>query len=63
MIVMTGDAPFLFWIFKGDMTMNAYPKFDEILTVWYFLNGLSILGVKFATLVPCWLHLYGRYDW
>ena len=25
--------------------MNAYARFDEILTVGYFLNGLSILDV------------------
>ena len=38
---MTGDAPFLLWIFKGDMAMKSHPRFDEALTVWYLLNGLS----------------------
>ena len=32
--------------------MKAYARFDEILTAGYFLNGLSILDVKFANLVP-----------
>ena len=43
--------------------MKAYARFDEILTMCYFLNGLSILDVKFANLVPLWHHLYGRDDW
>ena len=32
--------------------MKAYVSFDEILTVGYFLNGLSILDAKFTNLVP-----------
>ena len=38
--------------------MKAYPGFDEILAVGYFLNGLLILGEKFANLVPLWRHQY-----
>ena len=34
--------------------MKDYARFDEILTVVYFLNGLSILDMKFAKLVPLW---------
>ena len=37
---MTGEPPFLLWIFKSDLTMIAYAKFNGILTVGYFLNGL-----------------------
>ena len=55
--------PFLFYIFKGDLTMKADTRFDEILIVGYFLNGLSILDVKFANLAPPWRHLYGRDGW
>ena len=54
---MIGDLPFLFKISKGDLTMKAYGRFDEILTVGYFLNGLSILDLKFANL------LYERHNW
>ena len=43
--------------------MKAYARFDEILTVRYFFNGLSILDVEFATLVSLWGHLYGRDNW
>ena len=43
--------------------MKAYARFDEILNREYFLNGLSILDVKFANLVPLWCHLYGPDDW
>ena len=43
--------------------MKAYAMFDETLTAGYFLNGLSILDVKFAYSVPLWHHLYGRHDW
>ena len=39
--------------------MKAYARFDEILTVGYFLYVLSILAVKFANLGPLWRHLYG----
>ena len=28
--------PFLFYIFKGDLKMKVYARFDEILTVGYF---------------------------
>ena len=38
-------------------------RFGEILTVGYFLNGLSILDMKFANLVTLWRHLNGRDDW
>ena len=40
---MIGDLPFLFWNFKGDVTMIANAKFNEVLTVWYFLNGLKVI--------------------
>ena len=43
--------------------MKAYARFDEILNVWYFSDGLSILDEKLANLVPIWRHLYGRGDW
>ena len=55
--------PFLFWIFKGDLTIQAYVWFGEILTMRYFLNGLPIIDLKFADLVPLWRHLYGLHDW
>ena len=45
------------WIFKGDLTMKAYARFDEILTLGYFLKELSISDAKFANLVPLWRHL------
>ena len=32
--------------------MKACARFDEILTLAVFLNGLAILDVKFANLVP-----------
>ena len=32
----TGDPPFLFSMFKGDLVMKACAKFDEILSVGYF---------------------------
>ena len=38
--------------------MKVYARFDEILCV-FLLNGLSILDVEFANLVPLWRHLYG----
>ena len=37
--------PFLFWVFKGDLTMIVYTKFNGFLTAEYFLNGLLILEV------------------
>ena len=48
---------------KLTLVMKACVMFDEILSVVYFLNGLSILDVKFANLAPRWRHLYGRDDW
>ena len=60
---MTGDPLFLFWIFKGDLTMKAYAMFEEILNVGYLLNGFSILDARFANFVPLLRHLYGRDDW
>ena len=39
--------------------MKAYARFDEIINMGYFFNGLSILDVKFANLVPPWHHVYG----
>ena len=42
--------------------MKACARFDEILIVGYFLNGLSILDVKFANLSTFWRHLYGWDD-
>ena len=59
---MTGDPPFLSLLLKGDLTMKAYARFDEILNVGNCLNGLSILDVKLANSVPVWHHLYGRND-
>ena len=35
---MTGDPPFLFWIFKGDLTRIAYAKFLGIIMVGYIMN-------------------------
>ena len=32
--------------------MKACARFDEILIAGYFLNGLSILDVKFTNLAP-----------
>ena len=43
--------------------MKTCARFGEILIARYFLNGLSILDVKFANLTPLWQHLYGRVDW
>ena len=45
--------------------MKASAGFDEILTIGYFLNGLSILDVRFAHLAPLRRHLllYRRNDW
>ena len=60
---MTGDLPFLFKIFKGDLSIKTYARFDGILTEGYILNGLSILDVKFANIVPLWSHLWGRDHW
>ena len=33
---MTGDPPFIVYICKGDTAVEAYARFDEILTVGYF---------------------------
>ena len=41
--------------------MKACPRSDEFM--WYPFNGISILGVEFATLVTLSRHLYGRHDW
>ena len=39
--VATLVPPFLFWIFKGDLKMKAYAKFNNgFLSVRYILNGL-----------------------
>ena len=43
--------------------MKAYARFDESLTMGYFLNELLILDMKFANLVPLGRHLYERDDW
>ena len=43
--------------------MKAYARFHEVLNVGYSLNGLSILDVKFANLVPLWPYLYRQDDW
>ena len=45
--------------------MKAYARFDLSLTMGYFLNGPSILEVKFANLVPLCHHLlvYGQDEW
>ena len=59
---MTGDPPFYSKMFKGDLTLKVKARFDEILNVGYFLNGLSILDVQFANLAPPWRLLYGRDD-
>ena len=39
--------------------MKACARFNEVLISQYFLNGLSILDVKFSNLVS----LYRRDDW
>ena len=43
--------------------MKAYARFDESLTMGYFLNELLILDMKFANLVPLGHHLYERDEW
>ena len=43
---------FIFLIFKGYQTLQAYPRFDKILTVWYFINRVLILALKFAHFLP-----------
>ena len=43
--------------------MKAYARFDVILNMGSSLNGLSILDMKFAFLVPLLRHLYGWDDW
>ena len=43
--------------------MNGYARFDESLTMGYFLNELLILYMKFANVVPLGRHLYERDDW
>ena len=58
-----GDPPFFIWDFQGDIIVKAYAKFVEVLTDGYFLNGLSVFGVKFANEVPLWRHLYGQHNW
>ena len=40
--------------------MNACARFDEVFIAGYFLNGLSIVDVTFASLAPLWRHLYGQ---
>ena len=42
--------------------MKVYARFDEILNVGYFSNGVSILDMKFATSVALWRHRHGRDD-
>ena len=42
---MTGDPPFLFYIFRGDLTMIAYAKFNG-----YFSNVLLVLDVTVTLL-------------
>ena len=42
--------------------MKDCGRFDETLSVDYFLNRLSILDVKFVDLAPLWRHLYGQDD-
>ena len=50
---MDGETPFLFVIFKGGMTMIAYAKFNEFLTVGYFLNGLLDVTVTLLNTLLC----------
>ena len=38
---MTGDPPFVLSIFKGELTMIAYAKFDGFLNAGYILNGFK----------------------
>ena len=42
--------------------MKACARFDEILSVGYLSNGLSIFDVKSANLAPPWSSVYGRED-
>ena len=37
--------------------MKVCARIDEVLIAGYFLNGLSILDMKFANLAPAWRHL------
>ena len=47
---MTGDPPLLFWIFKGDLTVIDYAKFNEFLYAGYFFE----IDYKFEmSLTPC----------
>ena len=41
--------------------MKTCVRFDEVLIVGHFLNGLSILDVKFANSAPLWRHLQYRH--
>ena len=43
--------------------MRTYARFDESLTIRYFLNELFILDMKLANLVPLGHNLYERDDW
>ena len=42
--------------------MKVYARFDEILSVGYISNGISILDVKFENSAPLWRHLCGPDD-
>ena len=42
--------------------MKACARFDEFPIAAYFLNGFSILDVKFADLAPIWRNRHGRDD-
>ena len=37
--------------------MKARARFHEIIIAGYFLNGLSVLDVKFANLAPLWRYI------
>ena len=51
---MTDDPPFLFWIFKGDLTIVVYAKFYGFLTTGYFE-----MDFKFQmSLSPCRIPYY-----
>ena len=50
--------PFLFYIFKGDLTMKACARVNEVLNAGYFLNGLLIFVMTSYILAQ---HYVGAY--
>ena len=57
---MNGNPPPLFNLdAQRGSGKKEYPKFDEILTVLYFLKGTLNCIYEIANLVPRWRHIYG----